>query len=208
MFFRRKAKKTSFSMEELKYSKVPILILDKFWHDMFPAEKKTKQILALEAKLSSAIKEQGQATNDRKTYIKIKKDIMKEILELTTEAYDNENTEAKEKMVKNQQYILEINEKIEEITERLRQLPEEIQKANGELFEESMKLSYGTMKNKEAEIKKLDKKIQELRKELNQSLEQKVTYEEEVEKLYSYLHHMIGADFVEKLDQKFWGDSL
>jgi len=192
-------------MEELKYSKVPILVLDKLWHDIFSSTRKTKQIMVLETNLNNLIKKQGQLTNDRKDYIKLKKRMMKEILELTSDAYELENEQAKDKMVKNQQYVLEINEKIEQIDEQLKLLPGEIQRANGELLEESVKICYAEMRAGRKEMKELNERIEHLRTELKECLDKKTINEENVEQLYSYLHHLVGADFIEKLDQEYWG---
>lgn len=205
MFFWKKRKKPHFSMEELKYSKVPILVLDKLWHDIFSSTRKTKQIMVLETNLNNLIKKQGQLTNDRKDYIKLKKRMMKEILELTSDAYELENEQAKDKMVKNQQYVLEINEKIEQIDEQLKLLPGEIQRANGELLEESVKICYAEMRAGRKEMKELNERIEHLRTELKECLDKKTINEENVEQLYSYLHHLVGADFIEKLDQEYWG---
>ncbi|NLL71189.1 MAG: hypothetical protein GX238_08675 [Epulopiscium sp.] len=205
MFFWKKRKKTHFSMEELKYSKVPILVLDKLWHDIFSSTRKTKQIMVLETNLNNLIKKQGQLTNDRKDYIKLKKRMMKEILELTSDAYELENEQAKDKMVKNQQYVLEINEKIEQMDEQLKLLPGEIQRANGELLEESVKICYAEMRAGRKEMKELNERIEHLRTELKECLDKKTINEENVEQLYSYLHHLVGADFIEKLDQEYWG---
>lgn len=192
-------------MEELKYSKVPILVLDKLWHDIFSSTRKTKQIMVLETNLNNLIKKQGQMTNDRKDYIKLKKRMMKEILELTSDAYELENEQAKDKMVKNQQYVLEINEKIEQMDEQLKLLPGEIQRANGELLEESVKICYAEMRAGRKEMKELNERIEHLRTELKECLDKKTINEENVEQLYSYLHHLVGADFIEKLDQEYWG---
>ena len=151
------------------------------------------------------IKEQGQLNNDRKGYLKLKKDMMKEILELTSAAYEENDDTAKEKMSKDQQYILEINEKIEQISTQLKVLPEKIQKANNNLLEESVKICYARMSKGREEIKILEERIEQLRSELRFSLDEKTIYEENVEQLYSYLHHLVGAEFIEKLDKEYWG---
>ncbi len=205
MFLWKKSNKIQFLMEELKHTQVPILILDKLWHDIFPEEQKTKQIVKLEKKLNDLIKEQGQLNNDRKGYLKLKKDMMKEILELTSAAYEENDDTAKEKMSKDQQYILEINEKIEQISTQLKVLPEKIQKANNNLLEESVKICYARMSKGRGEIKILEERIEQLRSELRFSLDEKTIYEENVEQLYSYLHHLVGAEFIEKLDKEYWG---
>ena len=55
------------------------------------------------------------------------------------------------------------------------------------------------------EMKELNERIEHLRTELKECLDKKTINEENVEQLYSYLHHLVGADFIEKLDQEYWG---
>jgi len=152
-------KKADLDMEMLRHSRVPILILDKVWHNIFPPEKKTKTIRDLEERLGNLLKQQGQLNNDLKDYLKLKKKLMDGILELTTEAFNNENEAAKKEMEKNQKYILEINEKIEEIQNRLATIPEEIQEVNGKLLEESVKICYGEMKEHQKALEELNEWI-------------------------------------------------
>ena len=42
--FLEKSNKIQFLMEELKHTQVPILILDKLWHDIFPEEQKPNKL--------------------------------------------------------------------------------------------------------------------------------------------------------------------
>ncbi|HHW67581.1 MAG: hypothetical protein PWP07_1129 [Epulopiscium sp.] len=197
-------KKADLDMEMLRHSRVPILILDKVWHNIFPPEKKTKTIRDLEERLGNLLKQQGQLNNDLKDYLKLKKKLMDGILELTTEAFNNENEAAKKEMEKNQKYILEINEKIEEIQNRLATIPEEIQEVNGKLLEESVKICYGEMKEHQKALEELNEWIEKTRELLKAKLEEKTIHEEKASQIYSYLHDLVGADFIDYLDKNYW----
>lgn len=197
-------KKSDLSLEMLRQSRVPILILDKVWHNIFPPEKKTKIILQLEEELNSLLKQRGQLNNDLKDYLKLKKKLMDGILELTTEVFTNENESAKKEMEKNQKYILEINEKLEEIQNRLKTIPDEIQEVNGRLLEESVKICYGEMKEYQKALEELNDWIETTRELLKTKLEEKTIREEKAAQIYSYLHDLVGPDFINYLDKHYW----
>ncbi len=205
MFFMKpKKSQPSFNLETLRQSRVPILTLDKGWHNMFPIEKKTKNILQSEERLNKLIKEQGKLTNEYKEYVQIKKQYMDQILALTTEAFDNQSESAKDGMSKAQKYILDINNRLENIEKRLRELPEEIQIANSILLEESVKVCYGEMKESQVALQDLNQWIEETRTILKVKLEQKGIHEERVQGIYAYLHNLVGSDFIEYLDKNYW----
>lgn len=197
-------KKLDIDLKMLRESRVPILILDKVWHNIFPPEKKTKAILQLEQNLNNLLKQQGQLNNDLKDYLKLKKKLMDQILELTTEAFNNENEAAKREMERNQKNILEINEKVEQIQNRLNVIPDEIQEANGRLLEESVKICYGDMKNHQEALNELNEWIENTREILKKKLEEKTIREEKATQIYSYLHDLVGPDFIEYLDKNYW----
>lgn len=197
-------KKAEIDLELLRHSRVPILILDKVWHNIFPPGKKTKVILQLEETLNTLLKQQGKLNNDLKDYLKIKKKLMDEILELTTEAFTNQNESAKREMERNQRNILEINEKLEQIQNRLNILPEEIQEINGRLLEESVKICYKEMKEHQESLNELNIWIERTREILKNKLEEKTVREEKAAQIYSYLHDLVGADFIEYLDKNYW----
>ncbi|NLK20653.1 MAG: hypothetical protein GX308_00920 [Epulopiscium sp.] len=197
-------KEPKLKLELLKKSNVPILILDNVWHNIFPPDKKTRTILILEGKLSTLLKQQGQLNNNLKDYLKLKKKMMDGILELTTEVFTNENERAKKEMERNQRNILEINRKIEEIQVRLDKIPKEIEETNGKLLRESVKVCYKEMREHQEYLNELNSWIEETREKLKKKLEKKVFHEEKATQIYTYLHNLIGAEFIEYLDKHYW----
>jgi len=196
--------KKDIKLDDGLLKKVPILILDKNWHNIFPQEKKTKKILLLEETLSNLLKEQGQLNNDYKDYIKLKKQLMGDILNLTDEAFTNENEMAKEKMGKNKKYILEINNKLKKIQKRLEKLPDEIEETNYRLLKESVIISYKEMKVHQKKLKELTEWIEKTREILKNKIEEKTIHEEKASEIYSYLHDLVGLELIEYLDKKLW----
>jgi hypothetical protein len=195
-------KNEDINLDHMKKTRVPLLILDKNWHYMFPPGKKTERMLELEAKLNELLKEQGKLTNNEKEYKKFKKDCMSNIMEQMEAAYDNDDDKAKADMSKSQRYIEEVNEKLEEIEDRLYSLPREMKQANDELLKESVNLSYTEMRKNKQRVIELDKEILELREALKDRISEKTTKQEMVERTYLFLHNMVGVEVINKLDSQ------
>ena len=115
--------------EALKGKKVPILVLDRRWHTLFPQGEKPAEIIQLEEKLNELLKRQGYLVNDIKDLKKTKKKLMEGIV-----AGMNDAEPLRDKKKKNQQrLLLEIKERIETESDELIELPRMIKKANEEL---------------------------------------------------------------------------
>ena len=209
MFFKRKndkgPKKQKILLENtgLKEQKMPIVTLDHSWHQLI-TEIKTPQIQDLEKELTALLKKQGGLNTDYIEYTRMKKDMLDTILNLTHEAFELKSEEAIKKIEDQQKMILKINEKLEKIEEGLDTVPQRIQEINGLLLEQSVKLAYHHMNEYREQSQELDEEIQAIRKNLLDKTEDKKTYDQKAEQLYQYLHQLLGADFIEKLDQHYW----
>jgi len=185
----------------LKKTKTPILVLDKNWHYMFPPGRKSQRMLNLEKQLNELLKEQGKLTNQQKDYKQLKKGHMNTIVTLMEEAYNNENTKAKEDMAEAQRCIEEINQKVEDMQQRLYDIPQQIKRVNNQLLTESVQMCYDEIKSNKRRLNQLDLEISDLRHRLKDRIEEKTLKEEMIERTYTFLHNLVGPDIVNKLDK-------
>jgi len=185
----------------LKKTKTPILVLDKNWHYMFPPGRKSQRMLDLEKQLNELLKEQGRLTTQQKDYKQLKKGHMNTIVTLMEEAYNNENTKAKEDMAEAQRCIEEINQKVEDMQQRLYDIPQQMKQVNNQLLTESVQMCYDEIKSNRRRLKQLDLEISDLRHRLKDRIEEKTLKEEMIERTYTFLHNLVGPDIVNKLDK-------
>lgn len=187
--------------------KIPIITLDPKWHELFPNDAKTTVIKQLEKKLNDLLKQQGKLVNEIKDMKKLKMQLMNQIVasmgEGATEAAERKRgkkTEVSQKM------ILEINEKLEVKNDELLDIPYKIREANELLVVECLKYWYSLIQGNTADIKKLDSWILAAREELKNKLLLKQEKEEINEKVYSYMHNLLGHDVINKFDHSFAGE--
>ena len=172
--------------EALKGKKVPILVLDRRWHTLFPQGEKPAEIIQLEEKLNELLKRQGYLVNDIKDLKKTKKKLMEGIV-----AGMNDAEPLRDKKKKNQQrLLLEIKERIETESDELIELPRMIKKANEEL------LATGAHYCFERE------EIEELRISLREKTEWKDDLEESMDSAYSLMHGLLGHDVMNLYDKR------
>lgn len=211
MFFKRRQKKQAeqpvrleqLDTKQLKKQKMPIITLDNSWHQLI-ADIKTPQISALEKELNTLLKEQGKLNTDYIEYTRLKKEMLDTILELTHEAFELGSDEAIKKIEDQQKMVLKINEKLEVIEPRLDIIPGEIQEANSMLIDKTAQLCYGHINTYRESSQILDEEIQIIRSTLMKKTEEKKVYDKKMEQTYKFLHQLVGADFIEKLDNVYW----
>lgn len=187
----------------LKDKKIPILTLDNKWHQLFTQVKQTPEMVQLAESLNSLIKKQAKANEEIRKLKKIKKKLMQEILEQSSEASATENAEASKKSLDNSKLINECNQKIEEYEDELLDLPSQMDELNRQLMLLSMEQCYDILRNNEQEIDDIVKWIAEIRVELKKRIIRKQEKEAQTQELYSYMHDIFGAEVIELFDLKY-----
>lgn len=182
-----------------------MLTLDSRWHELFDGIKKPKHIADLEKKLTKLLAEQGQLTNDFREYSLLKKKMMADIMENMKDAFEDEDNHAINEMTKSKKYIHDIKVKIEKMEERMVSLPNDIEAVNKELLTYTMQNCYMRMFHNKNELEELEVWIERVRQELKDKLVRQTEAKEEYDKLYSYMHDLVGYEIIEMYDKKYLG---
>lgn len=184
--------------EALKGKKVPILVLDRRWHTLFPQGEKPVEIVQLEEQLNELLKRQGYLVNDIKDLKSTKKKLMAGIV-----ASMNDAEPLRDKKKKNQQrLLLEIKERIETESDELVELPRKIKKANEELLATGAHYCFERLANGDEQLKIVKQEIEELRTSLREKTEWKDDLEESMDSAYSLMHGLLGHDVMNLYDKR------
>lgn len=187
----------------IRKKKLPILTLDERWHSVFPQESKSHVIRKLEEQVNNQLKKQGKVSNDLKELTKLKATLMNEIVQNMDEMQD-ERKEAlrQKKLEKSRRLIEDINDKLEACQLQQDELPAELRRANEELMLASAEDCYARIQMNEQELVELTAWINKTRIELKRRILIKQEKEDMNQRLYSYLHDMLGPDFMEVFDRR------
>ena len=188
-------------LQALKNKKIPLLVLDPQWHELFPEHRKTSEIKNCEKRLNELIRMQGQTANNIKEYDKAKKAIMDNIVSNMTDGSEPDSFLKVRKQEKNQKLMANLNDKISEAEEIQREIPAQIQLANRELLVEAMKVCYNELTSNTEQIEELEAWIAETRNALKDRILEKQDMEMRNTQMYKYMHNLLGAKTVEIFDR-------
>jgi len=187
----------------IRKNKISVLIKDKAWKELFEPHM-TRSMNKIVKEIEKLLTEERNTKIELKKYQKQKKKLMESILYLSDELNRHHNESALEKLEKAKEEILKINPKIDELQWKLEQiLPKEIEKYNLDLLKETVEIAYRDIQEGNKKVSSLTEKITNLRQQLSDAWEEKIATEQRVEALYSYLHHTLGYEETNKLDEQF-----
>ena len=187
----------------LKLSSISVLTLDERWNIFFRSLEKTSVIVKCEEKIKDLIKERARLTAELKENTSMKKMLLREIVELTSEASDSDDESALVKIDECRMKVEGINARKPEIEERLTALPSEIMNANMELLENAASYLYHDIKKKQRRLNELNKLIMEMSETLDSYTEEREVLTCTYNEMYSSFHDLLGADLISELDKRY-----
>lgn len=204
--FKRKKDVQELDIKVLFKNDISILILDERWNGLFKNIVKSAKLIDCENKIKELLKEQSRLTSEAKEIAIKKKEYMDGIIKLTTEAFDNNNEEARLKMQEYEKLIVSINKRIKEIEERILDVPKEIRQANLELLEQTVKVVYFSIRENQQKVTALDKEIADTREHLKKLIDERGLLAQDDTDTYSYFHDLLGKDELQKLDEIYFNN--
>lgn len=184
--------------EALKGKKLPVLILDNKWHQLFTQYNQNRETARLVKELSNLVARQGGLNTDIKEIRRLKAKLMDEIVS------GMDGTGLNEKgMEEHRRLINECNEKIEAYQDELLDLPKEIERINYQLMIKTMEVCYDAIEKNTGEIEEIGEWISRIRVELKKNVIRKQEKEWMNQELYSYMHDIFGPDVIEIFDMKY-----
>lgn len=180
--------------------RIPLLILDQKWHQLF-LDNKPKEIERLEQKLNKQLATQGKLNQELKDMKVLKKKLMKNIVVNMDEI--GEHGQETRKLQEDRRLITEINDKMEAEELQLEKLQGEMEDDNFLLMVETMEYCYRIMNSNETEREDLVIRIAQMRTELKTKIYRREVIEEQNRGIYAYLHDIFGAQVVDIFDLKY-----
>ncbi len=198
-------KSIDFKDNIVKRNKIPLLIYTPEWLQLFN-NFKTKNLTKSAEKLEELINREKNCEAELREMEKRKKIVMNKILYLSNDINDNNNGAAIPKLEEAQKELLGINKRIPELLEEGETLPGLINTQNTELLKETIKRAYELINEHKSDSEKCQQEVNELRQKLGALIQKKVELDERVNKLYNFIHGMLGAADIDRFDERFMKD--
>ena len=187
--------------QALEGKDLPILTLDNRWHKLFTQREKTPEIEELAGEITALMERQARLREDEKKVKVLKKKLMGEIMGLRDQVLkQGEKSKAARELDEHTRLIGECNERIEEYQDEQIDLPRTIYQKNLKLMTLCMDICYEKLHMNSVEIERIDEWISGVRVELKKQVIEKQEREVENFNLYSYMHHIFGAEVMEIFD--------
>ncbi|MBQ9765222.1 MAG: hypothetical protein IJW18_03385 [Lachnospiraceae bacterium] len=183
----------------------PIVVLDTRWHELFAGIEKPRRVRELEEEVNTLLKRQGQINFDIDDLKKLKAKLVKSVVNnMETSTSNTELNKKRNKILeKDQQFILECNDKISKLEEEKFEIPDKLRYANAALIAAGMEVVYRELEIGKREFKEVSDWIEEARAELRTQLLVKQDLEERNTMLYTNMHAILGAELSETFDNTF-----
>lgn len=164
----------SFDSSILRKNDISRLSIDERWTKLFVTIEMPQEIKDAEDEMHELIKEEAMLQSEQDNLEPRKRKCMAEILNLTKEAFEEDNKEAKRRLKECKKEIEGINERINDVMEDIEELNDKLRQANVELLNKSINYIFSTLKtnNERAiEINEELTKIEERKKLLTEEME-------------------------------------
>ncbi len=186
----------------VRKNRIPILIYATDWIQLF-SNHRTRSMQKTIGKLEGLLSKERDLEGELSQIEKKKKVLMSKILHLSNELNENKNNSVIGALDQTKRQIDDINVRIPQILEELENIPFEIDKYNTILLKDTIKRAYEMINLYKQESETTQNEINKIRESLSMLIQKKVDLEESVSKIYSYLHGIMGATEMEKLDENF-----
>ena len=186
---------------------IPVLIVNKDWHDLFMGKKPAK-IQAAEKRLEVLVKKYSQVKQELKEYEGLKKQLLEGILADMNSISEESTDQLEKKMETNTSLIQDLNARMDEGGDLLLDLPHQIDECNKELIFQTAEFFYPKLIENTKEYQLLAEEINDLRRRLRAKLERRVEIEERNDAIYQKLHQILGAELLDELDEFFIGRQM
>lgn len=193
----------TFDTSILRKNDITRLSIDERWTKLFVAIKMPPEIEEAEKEMNELIKKEAMLKSEQDNLEPQKRKCMNEIMNLTKEAFENENDEAKQRLKECKKEIEKINDRMNNVIEDIENLSDRLKQANLELLNTSINYIFSTLKanNERAlEIKRELAQIEERKKLLNEELE---TISVDWTNYATDLTELIGTDPVREFEEVY-----
>ena len=197
------SKRIELDPDIIRRNRISVLTLDERWNSLFKYIAKTPTIIRLEERMNNLLKKQAQLTTEHKENLALKKDLLKRIMELTTDAFERGDETARKQIDNSEAEINRINLREPEIEEELSTAQTDIKEVNIELLENSVSYLYRDIKKTQERTVELEVLIEELKEKLKESISERETMVEAYNQTYLYLHALLGVEQIEELDRHY-----
>ena len=180
----------------IKNTKIPVLVLDQKWHQIFLVHGKPEEIEEKEKELTDLLSSQGKLKTDMQNLKKVKQQLMDGIVQNMDESGQGDQKKADD----SKRMIEEVNEKLSVLEDELLEIPNRIKETNDALMLLTMDYCYDSFRKNSKEIRDIAAWIKQVRHDLKVNVVKKQNREINMRQIYSYMNDIFGPKVIDVFD--------
>ncbi len=180
----------------IKAAKIPILILDQKWHQLFLVNGKPEEIEEKEQELNELLQKEARCKQDIKDYKKVKQNLMDGIVAGMDDSSEQRTIDVEEK----KRLIDDANAKIDELEDMLLEIPRQIRETNEALMVMTADYCYDNFRKNTEKINEISSWIKQVRHDLKVNVVKKQNREINTRQMYAYMHDVFGPQATNLFD--------
>ncbi len=180
----------------VRTAKIPILILDQKWHQLFLVNGKPEEIASKEKELNELLQKEARLKQDIKDYKKVKQNLMDGIVAGMDDSSEARTLDVEEK----KRLIDDANTKMAELEDELLEIPRQIRETNEDLMVLTADYCYEYFRKNTEQINEISAWIKQVRHDLKVNIVKKQNREINTRQMYSYMHDVFGPQATNLFD--------
>lgn len=180
----------------IKQAKIPILVLDQKWHQLFLVNGKPEEVQEKEQELDELLQKEARLKKDIKDYKKLKQNLMDGIVAGMDDTSEARSLDVEEK----KRLIDDANTKIDELQDELLELPNVIKQVNDDLMVLTTDYCYTNFRVNNEQIQEITAWIKQVRHDLKVNVVKKQNREINSRQMYAYMHDVFGPQVTDLFD--------
>lgn len=189
----------------MKRNNLTLLTLDERWNRLFVRMDISPELERKQNEVNELIKRDSLMQQELEQLEPMKKKAMQKIIFLTKEAFERDNREAKDELIRQKSDIEKLNARVGALASEIELSAESLRKANLELLRDTMLFVYLTLRkqrDRSAEIKRELEEIELKRVALTAELS---CLSDDWTETSVFFTELVGSDLVQELEEAFLG---
>lgn len=187
----------------LRQNNITRLTIDERWTKLFSGLPMSPAIERMQNEMNELIKQEAMLRHEQESLEPNKRRIMKKIISLTRDAFEENDDEAKSELKKCRKEIERINDRMDIILEDIERTNDELREANIRLLNETVHHVFPTLRNNKERAEAITKELERIRQRENELKEELESINLDWTSFAVNFTELIGSDHVKRLEGQF-----
>jgi len=192
----------------LRQNNITRLTIDERWTKLFASLPMSPAIEKMQNEMNELIKKEAMLRQEQESLEPNKRKLMQTIMDLTKDAFEENDDQAKSELKRCKKEIERINDRMEKIQEEIERNNDELREANLRLLIETVQYVFSTLKNNKERAEAITRELESIKERENALREELDSINLDWTSFAVYFTELLGSDHVKRLESQFGLEGL